>query len=413
MTGDYVLRIVDPLLDELMTAFPAVSLVGPRAAGKTTTAVRRAATVLRLDQPAIRQTLAAAPDEVLTGLREPILLDEWQEVPDVLGAVKRSVDADSRPGRFILTGSVRAELEGRTWPGTGRILQVPLFGMSERERRGQAAREPLIDRIAAAGSGALTAPQDPLTIRDYLDLMLTGTFPELAVGTARQARQRWFAGYVQQAITRDIPAVAPQRNPELLRRYLSALALNTAGIVTDTTLNTAAGIDRKTAQGYEGLFQSTFLLDVVPPWFSSRLKRLLKTPKRYLIDPALVAAILGLNHDAILFGPDMLGRLLDTFVTSQVRAELAASDHQPRLHHLRDEGGRHEVDLIVEMANGRIIAIEVKAANTVTDSDARHLAWLRDEIGDAFICGVVLHTGPYVFPLGDRLAAAPISSLWN
>jgi hypothetical protein len=109
----------------------------------------------------------------------------------------------------------------------------------------------------------------------------------------------------------------------------------------------------------------------------------------------------------------MLGRLLDTFVAAQLRGELAASGNDPRLYHLREEQGRREVDLLIETAGGQLIGIEVKAAATVTPSDARHLAWLRDAAGDAFAAGIVLHTGPHIFPLGDRIVAAPVSALWS
>jgi predicted AAA+ superfamily ATPase len=156
-----------------------------------------------------------------------------------------------------------------------------------------------------------------------------------------------------------------------------------------------------------------FVLDLVPAWFSNRIKRLVKAPKRYLVDPALVAAVLGLGREAILYGPDMLGRLLDTFVAAQLRAELAASNKDPRLYHLRDEQGRREVDLLIETAGGQLIGIEVKASATVTPADPRHLAWLRDETGDTFAAGIVLHTGPHVFPISDRIIAAPVSALWS
>jgi uncharacterized protein len=409
----YVPRIVDGLLDELLVSFPAISLVGPRAAGKTTTAVRRAGTVLRLDRPEVRQAVAASPDALLAGLPAPVILDEWQEVPELLGAVKRSVDSDPAPGRYILTGSVRAELENQVWPGTGRLLQVPMYGMSVREVLGRASMVPFIDRVIDSGPDGVTAPDDPLTIRDYLDLMLAGSFPEPSLRIPVTARRRWFAGYVEQMITRDVPAVAPRRDPELLRRYLSVLAVNTAGIAAESTLWTAAGINAKTAQAYQGLFQRMYVLDLVPAWFSNRIKRLVKAPKRYLVDPALVAAVLGLGRDAILYGPDMLGRLLDTFVAAQLRAELAASSNDPRLYHLRDEQGRREIDLLIETAGGQLIGIEVKAAATVTASDARHLAWLRDETGDAFVAGIVFHAGPRVFPVSDRIIAAPVSTLWS
>lgn len=412
VAGSYVRRAVDVLLDEMLAAFSAISLVGPRAAGKTTTAVRRAGTVLRLDRPNVRTAIAADPDAMLQGLREPVVIDEWQEAPDVLGAVKRSVDDDPRPGRFILTGSVRAETENRLWPGTGRILQVPMYGFSVRELRGRATDATFIDRVAADGVSAVRAHGEELNIRSYLDLMLEGSFPEPALRTPPAARGRWFDGYVEQMITRDVPAVAPRRDPELIRRYLSALAVNSAGLVAEESLREAAGINAKTAREYQALFQRIFVLDLVPAWFSNRIKRLVKMPKRYLVDPALVASVLGLGHDAILYGPDMLGRLLDTFVAAQLRAELAVSGLHPRLYHLREEHGRREIDLIIETASGLLIGIEIKASATVTSSDARHLSWLRDEIGDAFAAGIVLHTGPYVFPLGDRLVAAPVSALW-
>jgi uncharacterized protein len=413
VTDLYVHRIVDGLLDELLVSFPAVSLVGPRAAGKTTTAVRRGGTILRLDRPDVRQSVAASPDAMLVGLRPPVILDEWQEVPELLGAVKRSVDSDPAPGHYILTGSVRAELEGQVWPGTGRLLQVPMYGMSVREVLGRAAMTPFIDRVIRSGPAEVTAPDHPLTVRDYLDLMLAGSFPEPSLRIPVTARRRWFAGYVEQMITRDVPAVAPRRDPELLRRYLSVLAVNTAGTVAESTLWTAAGINAKTGQAYQSLFQRMFVLDLVPAWFSNRIKRLVKSPKRYLVDPALVAAVLGLGRDAILYGPDMLGRLLDTFVAAQLRAELAASSNDPRLYHLREEQGRREVDLLIETAGGQLIGIEVKAAATVAASDARHLTWLRDEVGDAFAAGIILHTGPLVFPVSDRIIAAPVSALWS
>lgn len=413
MVTGYVTRIVDGLLDELLESFPAVYLVGPRAAGKTTTAIRRAGTVLRLDDPQVRLAVAAAPDELISGLVEPVVIDEWQEVPDVLGAVKRSVDSDPRPGRFILTGSIFSELDSHVWPGTGRILQVPMYGMSVRELRGLAGLPPFIDRVFAEGVDAVRAPRQHLTIRNYLDLMLEGSFPEPALRIPASSRRRWFSGYVEQMLTKDVSAIAPRRDPELLRRYLSVLAVNTAGIVADATLWSAAGVNRKTALAYQGLLQRMFVLDLMPAWFSNRLKRLTKAPKRHLVDPALVAAVLGLGKDAILYGHDMLGRLLDTFVTAQLRAEVAASDHNPRLYHLREEHGRHEVDLIVESAAGQLIAIEVKAAGTASPADARHLAWLRDDLGASFTAGFVFHSGPHVFPLGDRIVAAPISSLWS
>jgi predicted AAA+ superfamily ATPase len=412
MEAVYQRRLVDPLLDELVTEFPAVSLVGPRASGKTTTARRHAATVIRLDTPGVAEVFRSDPDAALRGLPEPVLLDEWQEAPEVLGAIKRAVDADPRPGRYLLTGSVRAELDSHTWPGTGRVVHVPMTGLTVREKVGRADEPAFLDRLVS-DPGALRLPSAVPDLRDYVDLALSGGFPEPALRLSERARRRWLDGYVQQLLTRDALHAEPRRDPERLRRYFEALALNTAGVVQQTTLIQAAGVNRRTAGAYEDLLSNLFVLDLVPAWFTNRLKRLEQAPKRFMVDPALTGAVLGADTDTVLRDSDLLGRLVDTFVAAQLRAELPVSDLRPRLHHLRHDGGRHEIDLLVELSGHRVVAIEIKASANPGRSAARHLTWLRDELGDRFVHGLVLHTGEYVQQWDDRVTAAPICVLWG
>lgn len=413
MADTYRRRMVDPLIAELVAGLPAVSLVGPRASGKTTTARRHARTVVRLDRPDDAAAFQANPDAALRTLDEPVLLDEWQEAPAVLGAVKRSVDADSRPGRYLLTGSVRAALDSQTWPGTGRVVHVPMTGLTVRERIGDADAEPFLDRVARSGATELSVPAEPADARDYVELAAVGGFPEPALRLSPRLRGHWFDSYVDQLLTRDAQAVRSPRDPQRLGRFFEVLALNTAGVVDASTLYQAAGLDRRTADGYEALLGNLFVLDTVPAWFSNRLKRLTRLPKRYLVDPALAVSAIGADTDTVLRDPDLLGRLLDTFVTAQLRAELPVSALRPRLYHLRQEAGRHEVDILVELAAHRVIGIEIKASASPTSHDARHLVWLRDQLGDRFCHGLVLHTGRYLFPLAEKVTAAPISVLWS
>lgn len=406
----YTPRLVDGLIEELLAQLPALFLVGPRATGKTTTAVRYARTVVNLDRDAEAVAFRADPDAALRGLPEPVLLDEWQVVPGVLGAVKRAVDARPDPGRFLVTGSVRGDLEGEVWPGTGRLTRVAMYGMTVRELAGSEMTPSFLDRLAA--SDTLSPAPDTPDLRGYVELMLRSGFPEPALRLSGEARERWLESYVEQLLTRDAEQVDGGRDPARLRRYFEAYALNTAGVVDDKSLYDAAGINRKTAVAYEALLTNLLVVDAVPAWTSNRLKRLMLSPKRYVVDPALVTALLRLDVNAILRGGDLLGRLLDTLVMSQLRAELVVSRSRPRLYHVRQEQGRFELDVLGELGGGQIVGIEVKANASPTGSDARHLVSLRDRLGDTFLAGIVFHTGPRTFALGERITAAPISALW-
>ncbi|MGD0749748.1 MAG: AAA family ATPase, partial [Acidimicrobiales bacterium] len=309
----YRTRLVDPLLDTLMAAQPAVLLVGPRAAGKTTTASRRAATTVRLDRAAEAGAFVADPDAALRDLPEPILLDEWQQVPGVLGAVKRAVDGDPRPGRFLITGSVRGDLTGETWPGTGRVVRVTLQTLSMREQLGRIDAPAFLDQLAAGHTPS--RPMDPPDLRGYVELALRGGFPSVLDQT-QDLRESWLESYVDQIITRDAVSLAGLRDPSRLRRYVSAYAMSTAGTVSEQSLIEASGLDRKTANAYERLLTDLFVVEPLPAWTSNRLQRLVHGPKRYFIEPSLVGAVLRADTETVMRDVDLLGRLIDTFVVA-------------------------------------------------------------------------------------------------
>jgi predicted AAA+ superfamily ATPase len=412
-TQPYVGRLVDPLVTSLLDGLPAVMLVGPRAAGKTTTARRLGAAMLRLDRPADADAVRVDPDAALVTLDEPIVIDEWQLVPEVLGAVKRSVDDDPRPGRFVLTGSTGADLTAAGWPATGRVVRVPLWGLTERELAGGADVRPFVSRLLNDGADGVTLPAEVPDVRGYVELALRGGFPEVARQPSARVRRAWLSSYVDQLVTRDAAPAGVTRDPARLRRYLHAAAASTAGIAEHKTLYDAAGVNRLTALAYDDLLQAVFVTEHVPAWASSRLGRLVGTPKRYMTDPALVGALLGLDGRSVLRDVDVLGRMIDTLVASQLRPELPVCEESPALFHVRDANGRHEVDLLVEAADGRVVGFEVKAHASPPPGAGRHLAWLRDKVGDRFVLGVVFHSGPRPYRIDDRIVALPICSIWG
>ena len=176
----------------------------------------------------------------------------------------------------------------------------------------------------------------------------------------------------------------------------------------------AAGIAKDTARADDLLLEQLFVSDRLPAWTSNRLRRLTLAPKRFLLDPGLFSGVLGVTEADALLDGGLLGRLLETFVLSQVRAEMSVAVPAPRLHHLRVAEGRHEIDLVIEVGARRLIAVEVKATSTPDPGDAVHLRWLRPELGDTHdVTTVLLHTGSHTATFDDGTVATPIASLWE
>ncbi|WP_423919412.1 ATP-binding protein [Candidatus Poriferisodalis sp.] len=404
------------MLRRHLAAWPAEFVTGPRAVGKTTTALRHAASTLRLDQTSDRGLVLDDPDVALREGPFPLLIDEWQHAPEVLGAVKRAVDTQiPTGGQFILTGSSRNDLHSGQWPLVGRSLATHMWPLTGRERFGNAAADSLFDRWDS--SARFTVPPAPPDLLDYLDIALDGGFPGALVAAAAGARNDWMRTYVDTTVVRDLPELAAahgrRRHPDALRRYLGACALHTAGVVPDTALAHAAGMDRRTAVGYHGTLNVLRLVADVPAWHSNQLKRLTSMPKRLLADSGLAAWLIGTDNDAIRRDPAVRGRIVETFVAAQLRVEIEAAQRRTTMFHLRTQGGEHEVDLVVEFGT-RLAAFEVKTSSGPSASDARHLAWLRDNLPvEQFAGGVVFHTGARRYGLGDRIEAVPIAGLWG
>ncbi|MDV6012285.1 DUF4143 domain-containing protein [Haloechinothrix sp. LS1_15] len=413
-TQSYYTRLVDPYLAEIRRTFPAVLLTGARATGKTTTARQHVETVIRLDRYEEAGAFQAAPDRALATMRGSVLLDEWQEVPEVLGAVKRAVDEGAEPGRFLLAGSVRAPMKTTMWPGTGRLIQVSMYPMTTAELKpdGVGTAGKVLDLLSTGRAGELLPPADPPDLVGYLELAVAGGYPEVVRAPGR-ARTLWLTSYLEQVFTRDTAALGEHPDSGRLRRFVEVLAANTAGLIADTDLARLAGLNVKTVKHYQHLLVELGLLDSVPAWFANRNTRFAKGHKYYFIDPGLAAALIGVDVVALLRDTDMMGRMLDTFVAAQIRPLLELREDGARLHHLRMRDGRHEVDQIVEFRNGRLLAIEVKASAGPSTTDARHLAWMRDQFGEHFVGGIVFHTGKWVYPLGERITAVPIAALWD
>lgn len=384
--------------------------------GKTTTALRHARSVLRLDRAAERGIVLDDPDAAIGCGPFPLLIDEWQHAPDILWAVKRAVDAKpSSEGRYIITGSARDDLHTRQWPLTGRVLATRLWPLTGRERFGDPTAPSLFDRWDS--EHRFTLPPEPPNILGYIDIALDGGFPGALAASAAGTRDDWMRAYVDISVNRDLSELSREsgrrRTPESLRRCLRGFALHTSGVVPDTALAQAAGLDRRTTLGYHEVLTVLRLVDDVPAWHSNRLKRLISMPKRYLTDAGLAAWLMDVDRESLRRDTDARGRIIDTYVAAQLRAEADVASGRVQMFHLRTRGGEHEIDLVVEIGR-RLAAFEIKTSSAPSARDARHISWLRDQLPpDQFAGGVVFHTGPHRYGLGDRVEAVPIAGLWG
>ena len=423
-SGTYVRRIVDSELDELVPSVGAISIEGPKAVGKTETALQRAKTVRRLDDPGERAILEAAPQRLVEG-SPPILVDEWQRLPQSWDLVRREVDRDGTPGRFLLTGSA-APAEYPAHSGAGRIVTVRIRPMTLMER---GVETPTVNlRTLLEGNRPEIEGRTSIGLEDYTEEILASGFPGLRGVTGRALRAQ-LDGYLERIVQRDFEdAGYVVRKPQTLTRWLAAYAAATSTVATWETLRRAAtaGEDEKPSRTvtrpYRDVLERLWILDPVPGWAPTRspLSRLALAPKHQLADPALASRLLGATADSLLegrasdphIGPKdgtLLGQLFESLVTLSVRVFAQATE--ARVFHLRTKEGRQEIDLIIERADHRVLAVEVKLSAMVTDDDVRHLKWLEGELGDALIDMAVIHTGPEAYRRKDGVAVIPAALL--
>ena len=419
----YLRRVVDLELDELLPGLPAIALEGPKGVGKTVTAMRRAGTVHRLDDPVEREVLLATPRRIVEG-EPPVLVDEWQRYPPSWDLVRRAVDDGRGGGRFLLTGSA-APLEQPTHSGAGRIITLRMrpLGLSER-----ALVTPTVSLAELlTGSRPEISGHSPLDIVGYADEVVGSGLPGVRTSTPRMRRAQ-VDGYLARIVERDFVEQDRQvRDPVGLRNWLTAYAAATATTATFETIRDAATAGdghtpaRSTTIQYRRILEQLWILDPLPAWLptANRLTRLAGPAKHHLTDPALAARLLGADAAALIeprpIGPPVLrdgplmGKLFESLVALGVRVQAQAAE--ARVCHLRTRAGNHEVDLIVERADQRVVAIEVKLGALVDDRDVRHLRWLGEQLGPDLLDAVVITTGPEAYRRQDGIAVVPAALL--
>lgn len=392
-----------------LTDTPVVLLNGPRQSGKTTLAhnlLGASRTFRTLDDDT---TLAAATADPVGFIRgaDQLTIDEVQRAPALLRAIKKAVDEDRRPGRFLLTGSANVlSLPQAADSLAGRMAVIDLLPLAQSE----------IARTSSEFLHALFAGSPPpvadATIDKHLErIVLTGGYPEMLRRHDPARRIAWARDYLRAIVQRDVQDIASIEKLGQMPRLLRVLAHYAGQLINYAQVGGQLSLDAKTARKYIDIFQQLFLVRSLEPWSANHLTRLIKTPKLHFIDSGLLAALLGLTETNLAAHRKVYGAVLESFVFSEITKLASWTDDAYQLFHYRDKD-QNEVDVVIENALGDIAGVEVKAAATVTTSDFRGLRRLNEACGSRFRCGLVLYDGDSILSFGERLYAAPLASLW-
>ncbi len=404
-------RSIAPRMNEALLDTPIVLLAGPRQAGKTTlvkeVAKKKGMKYLTLDDQLTRLSAQEDPEGFIRSLQFAVI-DEIQRAPDLLLAMKKSVDDDRRPGRFLLTGSANIMTLPKVADSlAGRMETLSLLPLSQSEIEGNTSN--WIDHLYLKKilSVSHLAVGEDLTHR-----VLQGGFPEAISRSQKQRRTVWFRQYLDSIIVRDVQDIAEIDKLDQLPRFLRALAQTAGQMCNYTQLGGQVGLDSKTVAKYIGIFESMYLLRRLEVFSNNRLGSVLKTPKLQFVDSGLLSTLIGLNEEEILIDRSRFGNVLESFVYGEILKHIASSHDDYQVMYYRDKE-KFEVDFVLQNARGHMIGIEVKASATIKESHLLGLKKLAQYCGEEFQMGVVLYDGSETMPLGNDIWAVPLSSLWG
>ena len=403
-------RFIENRINEALTDTRVVLISGPRQSGKTTLARQIAAEkvpFLTLDDKTTLDAASADPVGFIRGLDRAVI-DEIQRAPDLLLALKTAVDADPRPGRFLLTGSANLMTVPRVADSlAGRMEVVRLLPLAQAELKGKPSAF-----LEMAFEGQVPKIGNVTVGNDLIERVLAGGYPEALARSRWDRRQDWYLDYVEAVVQRDVRDTAQFEKIPLMPRLLRVLAEHSGQLVNYSGFGAPLGMNHPTTRRYTGAFESLFLLRFLQPWYSNTLKRLTRTPKLHFLDAGLLAALRDITPHRLRQDKTPFGPVLETFVLGELLKLASWSHDRYEFSHFRDKE-RNEVDIVIEDRRGRVVGIEVKASATVTARDSAGIRRLSEACGDRFVLGLVLHDHEQVVPFGERLFATPISALWS
>lgn len=390
---------------------PVVLINGARQTGKTTLAADISAMFsaeqVTLDSATVLSAAASDP-EAFVGERESLLfIDEVQKAPNLFPAIKLEVDHERSPGRFLLTGSSNILLLPKLAESlSGRMEIITLWPLSQGELHNHEER--FIESVFAR---RLPAYRN-IGKTDLISVISRGGFPEAISRLSTRRKSAWYDSYITTILQRDVRDLANIEGLTEMPRLLRLLATRIGGLFNISEFSRVTGIPNTTLKRYVSLLETTFLLQFLPAWTTNLGKRLIKSPKVYLVDSGMAAHLTGYTDKRLEHDPTFTGHLLENFVVTELYKQKTWSDITVDLFHFRTNTGR-EVDIVLEDRSGRVVGVEVKAAGSVRKKDFSGLQALAEICGEQFVRGIVLYSGKQAIPFGKNFHALPVDSLWQ
>ena len=402
-------RLVEKYVKEVMADTRVVLLTGPRQSGKTTLATKIAdnnMSFLSLDDPTL--LIAAQQDPIgFIKDRDRVVIDEVQRVPELILAIKLSVDSDRRPGRFLLTGSTDLRILPIVADSlAGRIEAIQLYPLCQAEIfSGQGN---FLDSLFDGNKLAIGKLQ---TGKELANLVFSGGYPEALSQSNLNKKNRWQRNYLNRIIREDIPKLIKIERPTEIPKILSSLSVNAGKIINYSKIGSEFDVNYLTIQKYVKTLEAVYLLRTLNPWFTNELRRIVKTPKQHLLDTGLLTSLGKNTIELVVKERNLFRPILETFVISELRKLASWSDQYYDFSFYHDKDGNN-VDLIIENQRRQIVGVQASSKCSVNESEFKQLSRLAKKCENSFIQGIILYDGKEIIQFGNQLSAVPYSCLW-
>jgi predicted AAA+ superfamily ATPase len=390
-------RVLQQSLIEALDIFPVVLLTGARQVGKSTMAMNFDRAYVTLDNISRYDSAKHDPRRFVQELARPVVIDEIQKAPELLAAIKEDVDRDRVNGAFLLTGS--ANLLGYQKIAdtlAGRMGILELWPLACCEITGNADYNP-VDLLFTEKP----IVKESIKGEELLEGVLQGGYPEMQKIHSARGRNLWFSSYVSTYIERDVRDIGELRQIDRFIHLVNILAPRSATLLNKAELSRTAGIEQKTLANYLGLLERVYQIGQLRPYSANIGKRFTRAPKVYFSDSGVLCHLLGINSVAELKQSRYYGAVIETYVYSELLKGIRYADRPMSLWHYRTTD-RREIDFIIQRGD-ELVALEVKAAHTVTRKDFTHIEDLRRSM-PGLKHGIVLYQGEEVIPFGDNYA---------